>query len=95
MGDVNGDGCPDLVSVGDHGSPFINTQQHGVTLWLGRLRRGTGPSCRSATSATEAIALGDANWDGLMDVAYGVHHNYSGFRSRGSATGGRPRRRNR
>jgi len=33
MGDVNGDGNPDLVSVGDHGSPNVGTDQHGIMVW--------------------------------------------------------------
>ena len=30
MGDVDGDGRLDLVSIGVHGSPYVNTDQHGV-----------------------------------------------------------------
>lgn len=39
MADVNDDGHIDLVSIGDHGSPYINTQEHGVMVWFGD---GTG-----------------------------------------------------
>ena len=35
FGDVNGDGELDLVSVGDHGSPNFNSDQHGIMTWLG------------------------------------------------------------
>ena len=35
FGDVNGDGELDLVSVGDHGSPYVNSDQHGIMVWLG------------------------------------------------------------
>ena len=30
FGDVDADGHVDLVCVGDHGSPYINSPQHGV-----------------------------------------------------------------
>lgn len=76
-GDVNGDGHPDLVSVGDHGSPFVNTQQHGITLWLGD-GAGGWTLVQTGDFGYGGIALGDANSDGRMDVAYGVHHDYSG-----------------
>lgn len=35
MGDVNGDGYLDLVSIGDHGSPYVNADEHGVMVWFG------------------------------------------------------------
>src|SRR5712692_8721548 len=35
FGDVNGDGHVDMVSIGDHGSPFINSDEHGVMVWFG------------------------------------------------------------
>ncbi|MHC4610547.1 MAG: hypothetical protein ACYS7M_09400, partial [Planctomycetota bacterium] len=35
FGDVNGDGHPDIVSIGDHGSPYINTNEHGIMVWFG------------------------------------------------------------
>ncbi|MCW8809362.1 MAG: hypothetical protein OQK64_00240, partial [Ignavibacteriaceae bacterium] len=30
LADINNDGNLDIVSVGDHGSPYINTAEHGV-----------------------------------------------------------------
>ena len=39
MADMNLDGHIDLISIGDHGSPYINTDQHGIMVWFGD---GTG-----------------------------------------------------
>lgn len=77
VGDVNGDGHPDLVSVGDHGSPFVNTQQHGVMVWFGN-GAGDWGVFQYGSFGYGGVAIGDANGDGLLDVGYGVHHNSSG-----------------
>lgn len=76
VADINGDGHNDLVSVGDHGSPFVNTQQHGVMVWIGN-GRGDWNVVQVGNFGYGGVAAGDVDGDGLMDVGYGVHHNYS------------------
>ena len=76
MGDINGDGFLDLVSVGDHGSPLIGTDQHGVMVWLGD-GAGNWALEMSGHFGYGGVALGDVDNDGQIDLGYGIHHNYS------------------
>jgi len=77
MGDVDGDGRLDLVSVGDHGSPHVGTDQHGVMVWFGD-GAGAWTVRMVGDFGYGGVALGDVDGDGWLDVGYGIHHNYSG-----------------
>lgn len=74
--DVNSDGWLDILSVGDHGSPRINSEQQGIMVWFGA-PDGRWTLFQTGNFGYGGIAIGDVNNDGLPDVAFGVHHNYS------------------
>ncbi len=72
--DINLDGYLDLVTIGDHGNPI--TAQHGIIVWLGSAS-GDWTLKMTGDLGYGGIAVGDANLDGIPDVGYGMHHNYS------------------
>jgi hypothetical protein len=74
--DVNQDGHLDLVCIGDHGSPFIGTPQHGLMVWFGA-GAGTWSVFQAGNFGYGGVAIGDVNGDGLLDAGYGMHHDYS------------------
>jgi len=74
--DINMDGHQDILTVGDHGSPFFNSQQHGICVWFGD-GQGNFQNFMNGQFGYGGIAVGDVNNDGFKDVGYGIHHNYS------------------
>lgn len=75
LADLNLDGHPDIITVGDHGSPFVNTDMHGITVWFGN-GAGQWQPYQDGNFGYGGVAVGDVNNDGLPDVGWGVHHNY-------------------
>ena len=74
--DIDDDGSVDILSIGDHGSPYINTQEHGVMVWFGD-GHGNWSVYQHGDFGYGGIAIGDVNWDGKWDIGYGMHHNYA------------------
>jgi len=75
LADMNNDGNLDLICVGDHGSPYINSPQHGIMVWLGD-GEGTWSVHQVGDFGYGGIEAGDLNLDGNLDVVWGIHHNY-------------------
>jgi hypothetical protein len=75
--DWNADGNIDFASIGDHGSPYVNTNQHGVMVYFSNGAGGWSIHMEG-NFGYGGIAAGDVNNDGFLDVGYGMHHDYSG-----------------
>jgi hypothetical protein len=78
LADMNNDGNPDLISVGDHGNPYINTDEHGIMVWLNN-GQGIWSVCQVGDFGYGGIEAGDLDLDGNLDVVWGIHHDYSGI----------------
>ncbi len=74
--DINQDGHIDIITIGDHGSPYINSGETGIMVYFGD-GFGNWNVQMSGDFGYGGIAAGDANNDGYMDVGYAMHHNYS------------------
>ncbi|TKJ42106.1 hypothetical protein CEE37_00055 [candidate division LCP-89 bacterium B3_LCP] len=77
MADIDQDGNIDLISIGDHGSPYINTDEHGIMVYFGD-GDGRWQVYMNGNFGYGGICVGDVNDDGHQDVGYAMHHNYSG-----------------
>src|SRR3972149_6576214 len=73
--DWDGDGNPDIITIGDHGNPKINAGEDGLMVYRGdgqggwSLKQGGG-------FGYGGVGIGDLNRDGVQDVVVGMHHNY-------------------
>lgn len=73
IGDIDGDGNLDIVSLGDHGNP--GSGQEGIMVWFGN-GEGSWSLTQEGDFGYGGCALGDLNGDGRMDIAWGQHHDY-------------------
>ncbi len=73
--DVDGDGNPDIVSIGDHGNPEIQSTERGIMTWFGD-GAGSWRYVHAGYLGYGGCALGDVEGDGTLDIAYGMHHAY-------------------
>ncbi len=75
LADINNDGHLDIICVGDHGSPYVNSDQHGIMVWLGD-GEGSWSVEQVGNFGYGGIEAGDLNLDGYLDVVWGVHHDW-------------------
>ncbi len=76
LADIDNDGNIDIVCIGDHGSPYVNTEEHGVMVWFGD-GAGNWSVFQFGDFGYGGGAVGDVNGDGNWDVGYGMHHAWS------------------
>ncbi len=65
LADMNNDGNPDLISVGDHGNPYVNTDEHGIMVWFNN-GDGTWSVYQVGDFGYGGIEAGDLDLDGNL-----------------------------
>jgi len=74
--DINNDGFVDIVTIGDHSCPNSAPYQHGIMVWFGD-GQGSFQNYMNGDFGYGGLAVGDVNNDGMKDIGFGMHHNYS------------------
>ncbi len=63
LADIDNDGNIDILAVGDHGSPYFGTEEHGVMVWFGD-GAGNWSLFQYGNFGYGGVAVGDVNGDG-------------------------------
>ena len=82
MVDINGNGHVDILSIGDHGNPGINSDQHGIMIWFNNgegnffgdgegnfINNDNGLPITDEYNYLYGISVGDVNNDGSDGIA--------------------------
>jgi len=65
--DINQDGNMDILSIGDYGSPYNTTDQHGIMVWFGD-GNGNWSIAMTGDFGYGGLAVGDVNNVGFVGV---------------------------